>query len=115
MRCVKARTGSSFLRTGQGALSTALFVLVAAGCGSAEPPEAYPGRPIDPPNKEDDLLAMMTGSSTPATTTSVATSTPTPTASATVEPTAAATSASASASASAKPHAGPKKPPKKTP
>ncbi|MBK6514028.1 MAG: hypothetical protein IPM79_31115 [Polyangiaceae bacterium] len=88
-----------------------LMGLVLQGCGSSEAPEAYPGRPVDPPRKDDALLDMMAGGpTTPATAEPTAAPTAAPSASA--APTASATVA-VSASATAGPKTQPKPKPKK--
>lgn len=85
------------------------------GCGSSEAPEAYPGRPVDPPKRDDALLDMMAGgTSAPATAEPTAAPSVTPTATATVTSTATATAtATMTASATAGPKAPPKPKPKK--
>ncbi|NUP11746.1 MAG: hypothetical protein HOW73_37340 [Polyangiaceae bacterium] len=104
------------IRAKGSATFAALVALLAfaPACGSSEAPEAYPGRPIDPPGQDDALLEMMAGgTSSPAT----AEPTAAPTAAPTVAPTATATataaaSAAPTGSASAKAPKTPK-PPKK--
>lgn len=48
-------------RLATGLLGLGFVCVLAAACGSSDPPEAYPGRPIDPPNGKDELLEMLTG------------------------------------------------------
>lgn len=49
------------VRVGIGLLGVGSVCILAVACGSSDPPEAYPGRPIDPPNGKDELLEMLTG------------------------------------------------------
>jgi predicted methyltransferase len=40
-------------------LAAALIASFAVGCGSAPPPEAPPGKPMNPPQQDDSLMEMM--------------------------------------------------------
>jgi hypothetical protein len=98
---------SRFVAIGLLGMGSAL-ACISAGCGSSEQPEAYPGAPINPPSKQDDLLDMMTGTGAQVASVETAAPTATAVATATAGATAAPTAApTAKPKATAKPTATP--------
>ena len=93
--------GSSMLSAFAG---VAVVFAGVVGCGSSEAPEAYPGKPVNPPGKEEDLDAYMATSTATADTPTTAA----PTAAPTQAPTSTATqTAATTAKPTAKPTAQP--------
>lgn len=110
-------SGSSTLSAFAGAQLAALLLAGVVGCGSSEAPSPYPGKPVNPPGKEDDLDAFMATSTatadTPTTATAAPTAAPTQAPTQTATQTAAATgTAKATAKPTAKPTAQPTAKPK---